>query len=188
MKKFIAGLLVGLILCGGAFAATLNAETTDIKVVINGSQSSAMPIVLNGSTYLPLKAISTVLGCYVNWNEKLRQVEVYTSEKTSRSSSNNQPIYTTPNYAAPNSPNLQGYQAEINILQNQYEKSVTAAAVRKVADMNVLREGMANQGISGSGAYKSREEQINDEYANTTEALKNELQLQIEYLKAKYGI
>ncbi len=79
MKKFITGLLVGAILSSSAVIATsFVAEPASFKVLVNGSEFTSDPpaMVINGSTYLPLRAMGNALGVPVNWNEELRQAEV----------------------------------------------------------------------------------------------------------------
>ena len=85
MKKFVSGMLAGAVLAGTvAFGAQYVADTATFKVLVNGKEfNSDKPIVaIEGSTYLPLKAIGEALGVPVQWNEELKQVEVG-SEKSS---------------------------------------------------------------------------------------------------------
>jgi len=81
MKK---GFLKGFIL-GGLFfstisfaAVTYDAITASFPILINGEvwQSDKPAVVIDGSTYLPLKAIGDVLDVKVKWNSELRQVEI----------------------------------------------------------------------------------------------------------------
>jgi len=83
MKKFISGLLVGVILsmCIGVYAVGINqftATKATFPVLVNGKTfTTDKPIVvINGSTYMPLKAIGDVLGVKVSWNNDLGRVEV----------------------------------------------------------------------------------------------------------------
>lgn len=79
MKKFVAGVLVGTIISSTiAFAATYVANVASFKVFVNGEEFVSDPpaLVVDGRTYLPLRAIGEVLDVSVNWNEELRQVEV----------------------------------------------------------------------------------------------------------------
>ena len=81
MKK---GFLKGFIL-GGLFfstisfaAVTYEAITASFPILINGEawESDKPAVVIDGSTYLPLKAIGDVLDVKVKWNSELRQVEI----------------------------------------------------------------------------------------------------------------
>ena len=106
MKKFICGFLAGAMIFGaiGTFAVSYVAEQASFKVMVNGSEFvSDKPIVaIDGSTYLPLKAIGEVLNVPVKWNDQLHQVEVGSSApvaETSEYSRNNPaPINTMQMY------------------------------------------------------------------------------------------
>ena len=79
MKKFICGLLTGVLICGtAAFAANYEAVTAGFKVLVNGKEFTSDPpaLVVEGRTYLPLRAIGDALGVPVNWNDELGQAEV----------------------------------------------------------------------------------------------------------------
>lgn len=78
MKKFIAGVLVGVLLVSTAFAASYVAESATFKVFVNGKEFTSNPsaLVVEGRTYLPLRAIGEALGVPVNWNAELNQAEV----------------------------------------------------------------------------------------------------------------
>ncbi|MBQ7668771.1 MAG: copper amine oxidase N-terminal domain-containing protein [Clostridia bacterium] len=80
MKKFIKIFLCCAIIFGSvAFAATsFNALQATFPILINGSkwQTDKPVVVIDGSTYLPLRAMAEVLGVDINWNEGKRQVEV----------------------------------------------------------------------------------------------------------------
>lgn len=79
MKKFISGVLTGVILSSTfAFAAQYVANSANFKVLVNGKEFTSDPpaLVVEGRTYLPLRAIGEALNVPVNWNEDLRQAEV----------------------------------------------------------------------------------------------------------------
>ncbi len=79
MKKFISGFLVGAILCGGVvFGVSYVAEPAGFDVLVNGSifTSDPPPLVVEGRTYLPLRAMGDALGVPVNWNAELNRAEV----------------------------------------------------------------------------------------------------------------
>lgn len=104
MKKFISGVLAGVLLTGSiAFAATYVAEEANFKVMVNGAEfASGNAVVIDGSTYLPLRAIGDALNVAVNWNEELRQVEIGNSapvaEKNKYSRTNPAPLNTVQTY------------------------------------------------------------------------------------------
>ena len=105
MKKFVSGMLAGAVLAGTvAFGAQYVADTATFKVLVNGKEfNSDKPIVaIEGSTYLPLKAIGEALGVPVQWNAELKQVEVGNSapaaQENEYSRNNPAPINTVQNY------------------------------------------------------------------------------------------
>lgn len=88
MKKFIAGFIVGIIVALGvtAFAdevTNLIAQKATFDVYVAGEKlESDKPIaVIDGSTYLPLKATGEALGVDVNWNVDKKQVEINKKEE-----------------------------------------------------------------------------------------------------------
>lgn len=80
MKKFISGFISGAILFGvmGAFAISYTANVAGFKVLVNGKEFVSDPpaLVVEGKTYLPLRAIGDALGVAVNWNDQMGQAEV----------------------------------------------------------------------------------------------------------------
>lgn len=83
MKKYLAGFLIGVIVTVGmtAFADEINswiAERATFDVYVGGEKfESNKPVaVIDGSTYLPLKATGEALGVSVEWNVEDRRVEV----------------------------------------------------------------------------------------------------------------
>lgn len=90
MKKailgFIAGLTVAITCSGFAQTAiqTFTAEKATFDVVVNGEElkSDKPPVVIDGSTYLPLKVTGEALGVDVNWNNSLGRVEIGDMEET----------------------------------------------------------------------------------------------------------
>nr|DAF01570.1 MAG TPA: copper amine oxidase [Caudoviricetes sp.] len=79
MKKFVSGVLIGVVLSSTfAFAAQYVAKSANFKVLVNGEEFTSDPpaLVVEGRTYLPLRAIGEALSIPVNWNEDLKQAEV----------------------------------------------------------------------------------------------------------------
>ena len=80
MKKIIIGFVLGALVFSVITAAAVSyvANPVDFKVMVNGQEFVSDPPALevNGSTYLPLRAMGNALGVPVNWNEELRQAEV----------------------------------------------------------------------------------------------------------------
>ena len=88
MKKFISGFVAGaVIFCAiGAFAASYVADVAGFKVLVNGKEFVSDPpaLVVEGRTYLPLRAIGDALGVPVNWNAELGQAEVGTAPESAK--------------------------------------------------------------------------------------------------------
>ena len=86
MKKFISGFVLGAFIftAVGAFAASYVADVAGFKVLVNGKEFVSDPpaLVVEGRTYLPLRAMGDALGVPVNWNAELGQAEVGITPKT----------------------------------------------------------------------------------------------------------
>jgi len=70
-KKTLILLLLSTMLLswgGNALAATINATFSDIKLFLNGTRVDKDILLVEGSSYLPLRAISEALGLEVEWN------------------------------------------------------------------------------------------------------------------------
>lgn len=66
----------------------LNRNTgDDIKVYIDGEEKEltdvngtvVKPFIIEGTTYVPVRGVSTALGYYINWNGNNRSIEIYKS-------------------------------------------------------------------------------------------------------------
>lgn len=123
MKKFICGFLAGALVFGAvaSFAASYVAETAGFKVLVNGKEFTSDPpaLVVEGRTYLPLRAIGDALGVPVGWNEELAQAEVGTAPlaETDYSRSNPAPLNTVQTYAFSNEYLNGDYSAAIRVVE-----------------------------------------------------------------------
>ena len=85
IKSLIAGIILGVILFSGAtvFAANYQAQTATFPIYINGEewQTDSPVVVIDGRTYLPLKALGETLSVDVSWNEKLFRVDINKPEE-----------------------------------------------------------------------------------------------------------
>ena len=94
MKKFICGLLVGLMLMMGVTVSAVPeiksaVFSPDIKLVVNGKQvdSEVVSVVTTDkpgymTNYVPARALAESLGATVTWNGKERVINVSTNDKT----------------------------------------------------------------------------------------------------------
>lgn len=85
MKRFISGFLAGALIFGmlGAFAAvTYVAEPANYEVIVDGEIFVSDPpaMVIDGNTYLPLRAIADVFDVEIGWDPTGRQVELMSDE------------------------------------------------------------------------------------------------------------
>ncbi len=95
-KGFVSGALVSLLMVGmiGTAVATVGqsivtVDYNDIKVTLNGTAVNLVdangapvePFAINGTTYLPVRAVSSALGLDVNWNGQTKTVELAEPEK-----------------------------------------------------------------------------------------------------------
>ena len=79
LQGLIAGIIIGVLMTGSvAFAANraLDAYYNNIKIVIDGTEinptdasgKTVEPFIVNGTTYLPIRAIANALGKEVYWD------------------------------------------------------------------------------------------------------------------------
>jgi len=83
MKKYISGFIVGVLTTVGitVFAEEVKSfiaekATFDVYVAGEKFESDKPAVVIDGSTYLPLRATGEALGVNVEWNAEKRRVEV----------------------------------------------------------------------------------------------------------------
>lgn len=82
MKKFIAGLVIGLLIAtaGVGFAAgeIIQATFAKFNFVVNGEAKTLEtdPLVYQGTTYLPVRVVSNLLGYDVTYKADSRTIEL----------------------------------------------------------------------------------------------------------------
>lgn len=83
MKKVIIGFLIGIAMgtvmtVGAEIQESYTAYKASFSILVNGREfiSEKPVVVIDGSTYLPLKALGNCLGQRVVWNDKLKRVEI----------------------------------------------------------------------------------------------------------------
>ncbi|TEB17722.1 hypothetical protein Psfp_00214 [Pelotomaculum sp. FP] len=79
MKKFIIGLIVGIILTSAGMAAGAD---DPVKIVLNGKevQPDTPPQIIDGRTFVPLRFVAESLGINVSWDADNRTVVMTTPE------------------------------------------------------------------------------------------------------------
>ena len=81
LQGLVAGILIGTILASGVVLAKKTSETAElfynnIKISLNGQRVEAKdangnyvePFIINGTTYLPVRAVASALGINVDWD------------------------------------------------------------------------------------------------------------------------
>lgn len=82
-KKLILLLIVTLLLSvgGTVLAEAINASFTDLKLFLNGNRVDKEILIVDGSSYLPLRALSEALGLEVDYNSQ--EKAIYLSQDSS---------------------------------------------------------------------------------------------------------
>ena len=143
MKKFISGFLAGSIISFtiGIFAVSYVAEPATFKVMVNGKEFTSDPpvLVIDGNTYLPLRAMGNALGVPVTWNSELGQAEVGNSapvaEKSQYSRNNPAPINTVQEYSYTAS-YATDYSATVRVLETTRGEK----ALKMILDSNMFND------------------------------------------------
>lgn len=83
MKKFILGLIVGLILpVSMAYASDYVISQNQFPVFVNGTRQDVDALNINGSTWLRLGDVGSVLGASVVFDEVSKQISIITSDSS----------------------------------------------------------------------------------------------------------
>jgi hypothetical protein len=88
MKKFISGLILGLLIATASVVAANSeviAKFTSFNFVVNGEskQLETQPVVVNGSSYLPVRELSNLLGYDVTYKADTKTIELNVNSNTS---------------------------------------------------------------------------------------------------------
>lgn len=128
-KGFISGILLSVLLFSlvGTAAATIGSRTlaadyTDIKIQLDGQQITPTdangipvePFAINGTTYLPVRAVSNALSLGVEWDGTTNTV-ILSSPKTPELPYEIHDCYT--DFSVPTFENVIGYDALIDVYQ-----------------------------------------------------------------------
>lgn len=74
MRKFLAGLIVGIIVA----SVSVGIAASEIRLIVNGKevQSDVPAQIINGRTMIPARALAEALGATVKWDDETRSVVV----------------------------------------------------------------------------------------------------------------
>lgn len=101
MKKFVSGLIVGLILATTLGTMAANNEVTAVfakfNFVVNGEvkQLETDPLVYQGTTYLPVRVISNILGYDVTYKADTRTIELNSVQTPNKNLGGKENVNTT---------------------------------------------------------------------------------------------
>jgi hypothetical protein len=99
IRGFIAGFIIAALLFGAASATfasvgayPLMASFADIRIFVDGKQAdprdangnSAEPFIINGTTYLPVRAVAEALGMEVSWDNASKSVRILSAPATTK--------------------------------------------------------------------------------------------------------
>lgn len=113
-----------------AFASSLKKSAqlvyNNIKISLNGttitptdaSGNVVEPFTINGTTYLPVRAISNALGLNVNWNSSTNTVEI-TDDSNNTNAPKSSTIVNYPNTSTPTYTSITGRQID-QIIEGSY--------------------------------------------------------------------
>ncbi len=75
MKK-VLGLILSIVMLATCFIGTVSAENTEITIIVNGNKISfdQPPVIVEGRTLVPMRAIFEAFGFNVEWNGERRLV------------------------------------------------------------------------------------------------------------------
>ena len=80
MKKFICGLIIGLLMatCLTVYAGDLIVNPNPFPILVNGVKQDIEAYNINGSTYLKMAQVGLVTGAVVEFNTEKKQIEITT--------------------------------------------------------------------------------------------------------------
>ena len=182
VRSFLAGCLVTLLLSGtiGAAAAYQRQATLDytgIKITLDGQSitptdangNAVEPFAINGTTYLPVRAVANAMGLNVNWDQSTQTVKLTTpgaSTPTTTPTTTTPPTSTVPNYPAISTGTTVGAQNALEsakqylaimpfsysglIDQLEYEGYTTSEASRAVGRVEGVQDMTAEEVLKAS--------------------------------------
>lgn len=155
MKERMQGILIGMLIGGAVVGGTsfassgtnmIEALYSDIKIYIDGTKlnpkdalgNDVEPFIYNGTTYLPVRAVSNAFGKDVSWDENTSSIYI-----TSKKEPDNIGSIDVPGIEKSDTDFEAKFEKGADIIDNQYglgmeESSSTAAMINtayKIADI-----------------------------------------------------
>lgn len=76
VKKFFAGLIACTVMCSGVSVFA----SDGVNVFVNETPLSSRGVIIDGTTYVPVRAVTESLGANVSWDETTRSVNITMTE------------------------------------------------------------------------------------------------------------
>jgi hypothetical protein len=160
VKRLIIGIVIGLVfgLTTNAFAAVgdkIEAMFTEFNFVVNGEDKEldTLPIVINGTSYLPVRAVSNMLGYDVTYKADSRTIELTIPETVSKTVSEG----------------VSELQSIKEITVQEQIKELEKQIARKKVSIQVLMGGLRPGDEENQQAYNKEVEELAQLEAQKTE-------------------
>ena len=112
MQSLFTGILIGILLVTGSVFAKSGIEAknlsyNDIKITLNGTTltptdangNRTEPFIIDGTTYLPVRAVAQAMGLFVGWNAETQTVSLSSHAPTTNDdTASNQSLKITKTY------------------------------------------------------------------------------------------
>lgn len=146
MKKIIAlTLAFSTLFTSSAFADTINAQKNKVTIIANGEQVTADNFIVNGTTYVPLKAVSEELGMGVEYDSTTKTVTVdndlaylWAMRYTEKGALAVQTTYVF--YALDSLYSIKNLSEDINFMENNFSLSTENDVVTTINNINKFQE------------------------------------------------
>lgn len=132
-KSFMSGIIFTVLIFAlvGTAAATVGKKTVELSYnnirvtldgepvnLVNAGGGAVEPFIIDGTTYLPVRAVATALGLYVDWDATTKTVILTTSKPT-------QPPEHTPSTTTSQSNALRSAQNYLRVMAFSHDRLVS---------------------------------------------------------------
>jgi hypothetical protein len=170
MKKLITGIIIGVMLVTPSMAENVDVIMNKIKITVNNQQVEGDNILVNGRTFVPLRAIGEMLGKEVIWNADINTAsindklpadwsEVKTFEGDTSKSTETFKITGKEARVTWESLDKGFFSATLYSLPDEYVESIASAMDKKSEVTYIRKSGEYFLKISATVKYKIKIEQ-----------------------------